>query len=309
METGDQRVAKLGVIVLGILFVFYGLFAGPFAHAAEELMVRKPVDVYAKPTSGSEVLTTLEAGERVPIAAKEEGRFRKVLIQSGGKKRVGYVLKSKLEGSRIRERKGKFAGRESKADVYHRRFAVTLPVTLSYTKQDYTGTDNIVTADGSKYTLSALSGTSTFFGVGADIPLKPQLALRGELLFRSIEGSGTLKSSAAGGNPQQVQRTMKALSFGVLGKYYFDAGGDLWVGGGLEVAKVNNVAIVFANRDNLKVNEADYPTFLIVKAGLGYDTSITSDLFLIPDFRVLYITNATPGILGAELTLAAAYAF
>lgn len=285
------------------------LFFSVFADASQELLVRKPVDVYSEAKSSSEVIVTLEAGERVPISGKEFGRFRKVLVQVGGKKRVGYVLKSRLEGSRIRDRKGGKAGQAKKADAYHRRFAIALPVSLSYTRQSYTGENNIVTADGSKYTLSALSGTSTFFGVGADIPMSEQLAVRAELLFRSIEGTGSLKASGGSGNPQEVQRSMKALGVSALGKYYFDAGGDFWVGAGLEVAKVNNVAIVFANRDNLKVNESDYPTFLIVKAGLGYDTALTDDIFLIPDFRVLYFTNANPTIFGAELTLSAAFAF
>jgi hypothetical protein len=289
--------------------VAFLLVLSPAAWSAQELIVRKAIDVYAKPNSSSEVLTTLDEGERVPIAAKEEGRFRKVLIQSGGKKRVGYVLKSRLEGSRIRERNGKSAGKAKKADSYHRRFAIVLPVTLSYTKQNYTGNDNIVTADGSKYTLSSLSGTSVYFGVGLDIPLQEKLALRAELLFRSIDGTGSLKASGGAGNPQEVQRSMTALSGGVLGKYYFDAGDDFWVGGGLEVAKVNNVAIVFANRDNLRVNESDYPTFIILKAAAGYDTALTDDISLIPDVRFLYFVNASPVIYGAELTLALAYAF
>lgn len=292
------------LVAIGIM-----IFSLP-GRAAQELIVRKPIDVYSKATASSEVIATLEEGERVPISEKEQGRFRKVLIQVRGKKKVGFVLKSRLEGSRIRERKGgKSAGKESKADAYHRRFAVTLPVTLSYTKQNYSGSDNIVTADGSKYTLSSLSGTSTFFGFGFDIPLQEKISVRAEILFRSIEGTGSLKASSGSGNPQDVQRSMKALSGGLLGKYYFDAGDDLWVGGGFEVAKVNNVAIVFANRDNLTVNESDYPTFIILKAGAGYDTALSDDIFLIPDVRLLYFVNANPVIYGAELTLSVGYAF
>lgn len=272
------------------------------SFAAEELLVRNSVKVYAAPRASSEVITTLEQGERVPISPKEYGRFRKVLVQSGGKRRAGYILKTSLQGNRIREVRGR-SSKASTEKVYHTRTGFGLPLNLSYTGQSAW---TFSSSDGSKIDIASFAGVSVFFGLSLDLPLDPQWSLRGEVLFRKVSQTGT--ATPSGGSPTPIERSISLLGFGATAKYYSDANSNFWLGGGVEIAKATGIQLTFANT-SAPVAESDFPTYFILKPGLGQDFHLTSDLFLLAEARALLVLNTSPVIYGAEIGLTVAYAF
>lgn len=283
------------------MFAVIGLW-GFKALAAEELLVRQEIQVYSEADKGSEVLLTLERGERVPISSQEYGHFRKVLIDSGGKKRVGYVLISEVEGSRIREKKD--SNTREKSLVYHRKNGLGVPITMSYLTQSgwkFQGTD------GSATEISSLSGTAVFFGFTFDIPVDLKWSLRTELNLRKSNMTGTARP--VGGGDKQLERTTTFVSFGLTGKYYFEAEGNFWIGAGFEIAKANNVTLIFANTENVPVADSDFPTYFLIKTGFGQDFKISGDLYLNPEVRALVALNSSPMVLGAELAMTLAYGF
>ncbi len=288
-------------IRLSLITCAFLLFYGTLLNAAEELMVDKDLEVYTEPNTSSDVLTILEAGEVVPISSQKAGKFRKVIIQTEGKKRIGYVLSNQAGKSQNHEAK-----KTSEKDIYHHRFGIGVPVAMNYSMQSGW---KFVSSDGSQTEIGPMSGAAFSIGASVDFPIEPTWSLRGEVNFRKSHMTGTAKPLSSSGTSTEVERSMSFLSFGGSVKFYLNANGNFWFGGGAEIAKANEVDLTFGGRDKAIIAESDYPTHFIVKIETGYDYKIYQDFYLIPEIRGLGIFNTNPSTYGAELALTSAYAF
>lgn len=279
---------------LAILLI---LFLASGVYGAEELLVRDSVPVYSEPNKNSSVMVTLERGDKVPISPREYGRFRKVLVEVGGKKRPGYVLKSTLEGSRIRSRQG--SAEKDAPKLYHRRLGAGLMVVpISYASQ---GAWKFDSGDGAMTEISQMKGYSNYFGVSLDFPMDSAFVLRAELVFRSINQTGTTKP--LGGSSKAVQRKMSFFGAGATAKYYLDRSGDFWVGGGAELARANQISLVYADTEKVPVEESSFPTYFILKGAVGQDYQVFGDFYINPEARLCYAVNTSPAIWGIELVV------
>lgn len=271
--------------------------------AGQELLVRKSVTVYSDPNSNSTVVTTLEAGDRVPISGKEYGKFRKILVDAGGKKQVGYVLESQLDGNRVRE-SGDQKKKHQEGGAFHQKTSLGIPFVFSYARQ---GQWKFSDGSGSAVDISETSGVATFFGFSLDLPMDDDLALRIGLYFRKLSQTGNAKPT--GGSDKKIEKTVNFFGGNLIAKYYPSESGDFWVGGGAELSRGNKVNLVYADSEVVEVNESDFPTFFIIKGSVGYDFSLFGDFYLIPELDIFSAVNVSPIVFGADVVFTTSYAF
>ncbi|PIT98600.1 MAG: hypothetical protein COT74_12905 [Bdellovibrionales bacterium CG10_big_fil_rev_8_21_14_0_10_45_34] len=286
---------------LRILFFATLLFAMS-ANAAIDLVVKKKIPVYKEPEQGTEQISELQPGDRVPLSPRGYGFFRKVLVRIGGETQSGYVLKKDIVGSRVLAREKGLA--EAPVTLpYHQRLSAGLHISYSMAVQP---SREYGFADGSIVKVSDLSGNAAYFSAFVNYPLDPQWVLQGGLSNRSLILEGTASN-------QKIEVTQGFLSFSGKIKYYFDARGDFSVGGGLEYArgsgtpKVVNKTAGTSLSDSLR--DSDVPSFFILNLVIGYDFELFERVFLLPQMQVGAFLNSSPMIISYEPGIAAAYTF
>ncbi len=286
------------IVLLGFLLV------PSKGTAATELIAKKKIKVYSSRSRSSRVLTILRSGESASVSKKNYGRWYKVLVYSGGKRRTGFVTKASTRGSKIRRKASRSRSRRSSEGLYHSEFGLGVNGVVAYTSQDEREFDN---GDGSPVVIEKLTGTSVFFGFFGDIPISSRFTLRAGLDFRTNEMTGEF--GIEGQDTQTVELTQSFLAFSAILKFYPWATGNYWFGGGLELANGTSVDLKYANSDEVEVGDEDLPFFIFVQIVTGYDLHIAGPVFLIPDVRIGAVINTSPMIFDVEGRMNVAYRF
>lgn len=295
-----MRVNFSHFLVLSVVF----LVQASQVYAGQELLVRKEVDVYAEKSTESQILRTLEKGDRVPLSPKKYGEWRKVLLKSGASSRAGWVKSSDLEGSIT------VAG-DSPADRgkgngtstgFARRSFIGLSIVSTMARQ---GARAITREDGTTENVSTLEGFSIFPFVFYDGSLGATTGFRVYGGLRSLLMSGTL--SRGGSTPVEISQSM--YSVGGLMRFYSSPKSAFWYGGGLEVARAYKVKVIYANKEEAGISEADYPTYALVRAGAGYHLAISPDWIMNLETFLNFIPNSKPMTYAGEVLLSVAMGF
>ena len=271
------------------------------ALGARDLIVGRPVPVYQKPARGSKTLTILPSGKRVPVSSRRYGRWYKVLILSDGKKRIGFVRRSDLKGSSFHKRLKK---KVKDPHRYRDGVGVGFDWVVSINSQ---GAREFDDGEGSPKQIGEMSGTATFLGVFADIPVSNYISLRVSLLSRKNAFTGDFGIS--GQDSQTVELVQNFFSFGGTVKVYPFLNWPFWAGVTAHFANATNVNLVYANQGEVPVSSEDLPFFVFLQGALGADFHIWDNFFLIPDGRVGQVVNTSPAITSIEGHLSFAYRF
>lgn len=298
MEFCRRRIVFLAVF----LWVFCGFVRG--AWAGQDLLVRKELDVYAEKSTESQILRTLEKGDRVPLSPKKYGVWRKVLLRSPDRNTVGWIQASDMAGSITIESEGAAGPRSSKArrTSFIDRSFIGLSIVSSLAKQ---GARAIPRQDGTSENVSALEGVSTFPMLFFDGSLGSTLGFRIYGGLRSMLTTGTL--TTGGSTPLEVSQSF--YSGGALIRIYSNPQSAFWYGGGVEVAKAYRAKVIYSKSTEVDIPAVDLPIYVIGRGGVGYHVSVGSTFVVNLEAFLNVIPNSKPVIYAGELVVSAALGF
>ncbi len=281
------------------LWFFYGF--GHLAQAGQDLLVRKELDVYAEKSTESQILRTLEKGDRVPLSPKKYGSWRKVLLRSPGGNTVGWIQESDMAGSITTDNENSArgeSGKSARTSFADRRF-VGLSIVSSFAMQ---GARAIPRDDGTSEKVSTLEGFSTFPMVFFDGSLSSNIGFRVFGGLRSMLTTGTL--TTGGSTPLEVSQSF--YSGGGLVRFYSSPRSAFWYGGGLEVAKAYKAKVIYAKSNEVEIPAADLPIYFMGRGGVGYHLSVGSAFVVNLEAFINVIPNSKPMIYAGELAVSLA---
>jgi hypothetical protein len=270
--------------------------------AAQELFVRKPIEVYESDSEISTVIRHLEKGDRVPISGKAYGEWRKVLIRVKGELTPGWVSTEALKGQVIEDKRTDRAIELDK--IYHGHFGVGFEGTFSFLSQS---SRKYSDPSGTTVSIDSMSGSTVFFGVFGDFPVSSTFVIRADVNLRTTSFHGSFAFLNGSSNPYDLRQTF--VGIGLTGKFYSDKSSNVWIGAGVEGAKATSVNLSFTQNAVPLYSATDFPFYLIVHGDIGIDIPISSDFYILPLLRAGVIPTANPIFLVGEATASVAYRF
>jgi len=297
----------LGTLFSIIFALFTAFSLSSAAHANELTIEASQVRVLEEPSNDADEMATLEKGDTVQVSKKGPvGGFLKVLVETNGRKRIGYIRVADLKargGQKVSRR-----GLRRVPRSYFSRYGIGAILGLNYSTQGARRIESTDDPPGSPVDVSSLSGLSTQYGFLVDFPISKTMAGRGYLLFKqmNVTGSATLRSI----NPKPVDAFVSQtfLSIGGTWKYYGLPPSFTWWGAGLQIDKGLSGTIKYGTLSTA-VDSSYLPTFIFPYLAGGIDWMISRDWSLLPELRLGAITNTKPMIFEADFNLGVAYSF
>lgn len=287
------------------------------------------IKVYGAPEEGSEVIGTLMQGEAVPLSKTANiPNWKKILIRSGPKYRVGFVKVADIQGkAAILRKKGDEGGKDTpppapgttaaavaKRKSYkslRNKFALGLSGGINY---QYQGGRETADPNGDRTDIGALTGMGNQFGLIVDFPLSYRYTVEGyaKLKTVSVSGSATAILSQTSTGPRDMFLKETFLSVGALFKVYpSDPRAVWWWGGGAEIDKATGGTLKFGTSDEVALGDEllPLPTFVLVYGAIGNNFNLGKNFFLVPDLRLGGVVNTSPLTLELKVNFSFVYAF
>ena len=323
-----------------IFFLFLAFFH--VAKAAENIEIPNDgIKVYAKSDIASPVIGTLHAGQVVPAATNPVGNFRKVMIVTGGVKKIGYInlfeVKGELKvatavpvqvaipvpsplpppqglppatatatgpGPVATTKAPQTTNRRVVRRVnygLHGRSALDLILGIEYQNQ---GSATYSDGNGGQDRASSLSGSQPIFGLGFQFPLKYNILLEPYFLYKAISVTGTLTPTGPAANAGSAFiLAQNYISLGVLAKFYGGPSSGFWYGGGLQLDHGISGSIQIGSNNPIPSNQGSLPNLILIYAASGLDFPVSRSLFLVPNLRLGAMVNVSPPILDVSANI------
>ncbi len=283
--------------------IFGGLLCPPSLQAeVQELVLRQDVIVYKKPKAKADVLTNLEAGERVPVSTRDYGAWKKIKVDAGGKTQFGWIKNSDIKNSRIRIVENSNSG---SGGAYHTKRGIGIFYHFSYVNiGEFKFTAEAVTPID--VSIKDLKGSSSFIGLHYDHPWTDKKMIRLFLSLREheLEGDATFSGSIA----NTAEFNQKMLAFGATLKNYDSAKDNFWWGYGLEVAKLTEATVTY-NSTVTDVPDEDLPFYVLPHLATGYDFTISQNFYVLLDAKLHLILNSDGLSYALDTGVSLTYAF
>jgi hypothetical protein len=277
---------RLFSLCLFVLFFTSTIFAGV------SLQVHEKIPVYLSPKK-QKVLFHLKKGNKVSIATKSYGRWRKIQFQHKNKSYSAWIKTSDVKKSKI------VFDEEAKAQgLGKRKSKIGFSVNALNTQM---GEQQVVDESGLKSNFEKMSGSSSYFGFVFDTPYKKANTIR--LFFSlyevSVSGKGNYEGS---GSETLVSVDQKFWSLSALYKANFSTSSKFWwsVGGGIDSGQEVDLTID-GTKESLTGDAL--PFYSRVIGGIGYDFSLTESLSLESGLHVSYVLNADKTIVPIDFSL------
>ncbi len=293
-----------------MFILFVTLFCTQTAWAVREVVIRKQTYVYAKQNPNSEVLGVYDRGDRIPISAKDYGRWRKVIVDVGGKKRAGWVTAASIRGATIRNsRDPKVQEEESRAGPrYRARVGAGIIGNLSYVHQTKGELSAEISGLPSSLAYSSLGGANAFISLFGDFNLSPTMQLRGFFSMRKAKRSGSAAFQTSSGSFIVNQDLM---GFGATLKMYKTRNATFWWGPSLEIAKTTKFDVKGNTTHGLNIAAEikDDPIYFLPAISAGYDLHLNGRFFILPEVKFGLVPNGDPIIATFEVLIPIAFTF
>ncbi|MDZ4676638.1 MAG: hypothetical protein SGI74_03930 [Oligoflexia bacterium] len=307
MAHGSVGLNHLTRVLLTIVFLFGALLWPSFGHADSLEINVEQVKVYGAPDEESDVIFTLFKGDSVPLSKKSVPNYKKVLIQDGGQKRVGYIKNSELTrgGAKTKPQKN-----QPKSKLKGLAGHVVLGLTGGGNYQ-YQGARTYTDTASATASISALSGFSTLFGAFVDYPFSERFSVSGYFQYKKVSVTGTASYSLTTIPNVATDTFLKEtfLVFGALLKFYPNRNGSWWFGGGAQVDKATAGTLKFGGFPEGPLENKDLPTFTYVYAAIGANFPLFGKFYFMPDLRFGVLLVSNPLIIEADIIGNIGYSF
>lgn len=296
---------KFKLLILTIL-----IFAAETSLAVKEVIFRQQTHIYAKKSENSEVLGVYDRGDAIPISNKNYGPWRKVIVDVGGKKKMGWVLTKDIKGAKLKDSGMRRLEENERKGVlnYRARNGVGLLGSLSYVYQT-SGDIQFDFGGAQTATYSNMSGANVFLGVFGDFNYSPTMAIRGYLATRNMKRSGSvvLPSNETG----NFTLTHELLALGTVLKFYKSPTAIFWWGPGLEIAKTTKFSAKGSTSTfpSIEGNVSEDPLYALVTLNAGYDFNLSGRFFVLPEAKIGVVPNGDPMVITFEILIPVAYTF
>lgn len=295
---------------IAAISVLSALIFSTEAWAAREVIIRKQTYVYAKQNETSEVLGVYDRGDRIPISSKTYGKWKKVIVDVGGKKRVGWVSAISLRGAKIRNTKDLNAEEEDTRGTprYRSKTGIGIIGNLSYVYQTKGELTSEISGLPSALSYSSLSGANAYISLFADFNLSNTMQLRSYFSMRKAKRSGSASFQGGSGNTIINQDLM---GLGATLKMYSSRNSIFWWGPTIEIAKTTKFDLVGStnNTINIIADIKDDPTYALAAVSAGYDFHLNGRFFILPEVRFGLVPNGDPIIATFEILIPIAFTF
>ncbi len=283
-------------------------------HASEMLTITvEQVKVYSQPSPDSNVITTLFRGESLPVAPKEEGGFRKVLLVSGSKKVLGYINSSDLTGNTIKQvprgTPSPMSMYEPEGPSLHNIFSAGITFGGNY---QYQGTRSYNDEEnGNAATVGALTGFNYQVGVFLNIPAGYNLKVHSYVHYKSVSvtGTATYSTTTIAATPTDTFLQESFAVLGIMAQWYPTQRSSWWYGLGTQWDHGLSGTLKFGGFNPVALTGSDLPNFFTLYAASGAEFKLSRKLFLVPDFRLGVLANAKPIIIEGDLNMSLVIAF
>lgn len=295
-----------------ILILLAVVFAFETSYAVKEVIFRQQTQIYLKRNTNSEVLGVYDRGDTIPISKKVYGRWRKVIVDVDGKKKVGWVPTKDIRGARIIDSKIREIKKEEKDGIpnYRSRNGFGIIGNLSYVYQSK-GDLSFVTGGSAipiDLSYSSLSGANVFVSLFGDFNLSDTMALRGYFAIRNMKRSGSATTQGGNGN---FTLTHNLMAIGTTLKFYGSKKAALWWGPGLELAKTTEISLKGSTNlgSNIYGEISKEPFFILTTISAGYDMNLSGRFFILPEVKFGLVPNGDPLAFTFEILIPIAFTF
>jgi hypothetical protein len=292
---------KFSILVIALVLFSQASFA------EKDVVFRKKTHVYAKKSENSEVLGVYDKGDSLPISSKPYGGWKKVIIDVGGKKKIGWVSSKELRGAHLRDSDSHSTSKESKIPNYRDHMGVGIMGNLSYVYQSKGSLtfDSLGTPTTANY--SSLTGANVFAGIFGDFNYSKTVAIRGYFSMRNMKRSG---KAEVGGNSGNFILTHNLMALGTTVKFYASPNAIFWWGPGLELAKTTKYSLSGSIGPATVDGEiSKSPLYAMLTISAGYDYNLSDRLFVLPEFKFGIVPNGAPMAAVLEILIPIAYTF
>lgn len=289
-----------------------------------ELHIQKPFPVYkTQNLKKSNRLKMLQPGDRVLISPQEYGHWKKLLLVSEGDPLTGWAFIKHLEGRAKIEKvktpeevlinalENEILPMENQEEAelmtsgvspYSQGFGIGLSAHISYMVW---GSRTFTLSDQTDWTVSEVNSTTYWPSAFIDLNLSQHRGVRAYFGYRTTDFKGQSKADLL--TTAQTSFQQEFLSLGIIYKIY---GGipNFWWGPGFEGAQGQEVTITY-NNEVIPTTKEDLAIFLSGFLSAGYEYSITSQIYALPELRLGSTFNQDPHIILVEGVLSISYLF
>ncbi len=290
-------LSRLSFAHLCLVILICSFLLVPKVYGQADFFVKEEVQVFSKPDRNSEVLITLQEGDKALASTKyyHQG-WRKIRVRVGEKPRVGYVDGKDLRLSFFKERGGK-----PKIAPHRERWSFGGGVGLGYllqTERSYSLSGGAGNLDVNKMATPALSLSGYI-----ELPFDGhKIKLYGIARYFMYSGQGVTSS---GDTRASVQQTELALGAGGNAKIYLGSKNKYWIGAGGELSKALSAQLTTS--DDTQLTEEEPPLYLFATLNFGWDHEIIPGLYILPEVRGLF--SFKPNVYGMEFFVSSGFGF
>ena len=254
-----------------------------FSIQAKDLLNKKAIDLYEKPSKRSDFVYAIPPGSVVKVGKRVKRGWRLIEVNDGDRVIKGYAPESQLKKNFYRDtvdvkrRNVKLRFRDQVQDS--RENHISSRVMLSLMGQfgfAFQASQTIRSVSGA-IEVDAFVGSQFGYGIAIDIPVAFYSQVR--LLVRrdSTDMSSKSQTAIIGAGEATIDRKQSFLTTGLFYKPYAGKEKFFYILVGLEYAKGIEVTISQSGGTAFNVDAGDVPNQIIFSGGLGKEWTIKED--------------------------------